>query len=51
MNAVFPRFIARRGNYAALVRTPADDYRLATKLRAIEQFHGDEKRVHVDVKD
>src|SRR5438552_11050453 len=51
MNAVFPRFIARRGNYAALVRPPAHDYRLATKLRAIEQFHGDEKRVHVDVKD
>jgi hypothetical protein len=51
MNPEFPRFIARGGNHAALIRATADDYRLAAKLRPFEQFHRNEERVHVHVED
>src|ERR1700704_3745733 len=50
MNPEFPRFIARRRNNAALIRTSADNHRLATKLRPFQQFHGYEERVHIHVK-
>ncbi len=49
VNAVFACFVAGRGNYAALIGLPSDDHWFAAQLRALEQFHGDEKRVHIDV--
>jgi len=51
VNAVFPRLVARGGHDAALIRASADNHRLASKLRPIEQFHGDEEGVHVHVED
>src|ERR1700687_1980958 len=51
VNPEFPRFIARGGNDAALIRATADDHRLAAKLRPFQQFHGNEKRVHIYMED
>src|SRR6266480_441593 len=49
VNPEFPRFVTGGRNHAALVRPPADHHRPAAKLRPLEQFHRNEKRVHVHV--
>src|SRR6266481_1085888 len=51
MDAILSRFVARGGNNAALIGTPADYNRLAAKFWQIHQFHRDEKRVHVHMED
>src|SRR5882762_9314542 len=51
VNSEFPRFIARGGNYTALIRATADNHGLAAKLRPFQQFHRNEKRVHVHMED
>ena len=49
LNSVFSRLIARRGNHATLIGLPANDHGLAAQLRPVQQFDGNEKRVHVNV--
>src|SRR5256884_5087712 len=51
MNPVLARFVACGGNDAALIRSAADDYRFAAQFRPFQQFHRNEKRVHIHVKD
>jgi len=49
VNPEFPRFVARGGDDAALIRPTADNHGLAAKLRPFQQFHRNEKRVHIYV--
>src|SRR5438445_8991426 len=49
MHAELPRFVAGCGDNATLVRSAANNYGFAGEFGALEQFDGDEKRVHVDV--
>ena len=50
MNAETARFVTRRGDDAALVALPPDDHGQAAQFGARQQFNGNKKRVHVDVK-
>jgi hypothetical protein len=47
LDAIFARFVTRRGNNAALVRPPAHDHGLAAQFWTFEQFHRNEKCIHV----
>src|ERR1700730_1091494 len=47
VDSKFSCFIARSRHHAALVGSSAYDYRLAAKLRPLQQFHRDEEGVHV----
>src|SRR5205809_3239219 len=47
MNTVFSRFIAGRGDHAALILLPANDNGSAAQFRPLQQFDGDEKSVHI----
>src|ERR1700693_586448 len=47
LNAKFPRFIARCGNYSTLIGAPAHHNWLTTKLGTLQQLHRNKKRVHV----
>jgi hypothetical protein len=47
MHAKFARLIASRRDHPSLIRSPADHNRFANQFRSLQQFHGDEKRVHV----
>ena len=49
MDAEFPRFVARRGNHAALIGLAAHDYRLAAQFRSLQQLDRNEERVHIDM--
>src|SRR5438445_2219510 len=49
MHAELPRFVAGCGDNATLVRSAANNYGFAAQFGPLEQFDGDEKRVHVDV--
>ena len=49
MNTVFSRFIAGRGDHAALILLPANDNGSAAQFRPLQQFDGDEKSVHIHV--
>ena len=51
VDAIFPRFVTRSGDDAALVGTASHNNRFAAQLRAIEQFHRHEKRIHVHMED
>ena len=49
VDPVLARFITGGGDDAALIRSAAYHNRLAAQFGALEQFHGDEEGVHVDV--
>src|SRR5882762_2300152 len=49
MHSELACFVASRGDYAALIRSAADDDGLATQFGPLEQFDGHKERVHVDV--
>src|SRR6516225_6537581 len=49
LDSVLARFITGGGDDAALIRPAAYHNRLAAQFGALEQFHGDEEGVHVDV--
>lgn len=49
MNAVFSRFIASSSDHAALILLPANNDGFAAQFRPLQQFHGDEKSVHIHV--
>src|SRR6267378_2244068 len=51
VNPEFPRFIARGGNDAALIGSSANHNWFASQFRPLEQFHRNEERVHVYMKD
>ena len=51
VNAEFASFVAGGGDYAALIGPAADDDGLAAEFRALEQFDGNKKGVHVHVED
>jgi hypothetical protein len=50
VNSEAPRFIACRRYHAALILIAADDNGQAGQLGARKQLHGNEERVHIDVK-
>src|SRR6266481_2144777 len=49
MHAELARFITSCGDYAALIRSAADDDGFATQFGPLQQFDRDEEGVHVDV--
>ena len=51
VNPECPRFITRGGDDTALIGTASHDNWFAAKLRPFQQFHRNEKRVHVHVQD
>ncbi len=51
MYAVLSRFVAGRGNHAALVRLAANDHGLAAQFGTIQQLHRNKKRVHIHMQD
>ena len=51
MDAIRARFIAGRGDDAALIGTPADNYGLAAKVGTVEELDGDEESIHVHMED
>jgi hypothetical protein len=51
VDAELSRRIRRGGDDAALIGASADDYGLAFQRWVVELFHGDEKRVHVDMEE
>jgi hypothetical protein len=51
MDAILSRFVAGRRDDAALIGTASYDNGLAAEFGAFEQLDGNEKRVHVHVKD
>ena len=50
VNAKFARFVTACGDNAARIGPAADDYGFAAKVGTIEQFDGNEKRVHIEMK-
>jgi len=51
MDAELASFVAGSGDDAALIGPAADDHGSAAKVRALQEFHGDEEGVHVHVED
>src|SRR5579871_5908603 len=49
MNAIAPRFIARRRNHAPPIGLPAHHHWPAAQVRALEQFHRNEEGIHIHV--
>jgi len=49
VNAEAARFVTRRTDHAALVALPADNHRKPAQFGPRQQFHGNEKRIHINV--
>ena len=51
MDAKSPRFVGAGGDDAAFVGPGSDDDGLAAPLGMVQQLHGREERVHIDMED